>query len=453
MDMTQAQSLMNQLPRHGGDAVLGGILITGVLGQGGMGIVLRGLHLRLSIPVAIKFLNVSPNVDMRVIVNEAQLAARINHVNVVRVYDVNREGGLVYAVQELVEGQTVEDYIRAAPGGLPEAFVLSVAADVARGLEAIHAKGVIHRDIKPSNLIVTKAENLTKILDLGVAYQVGQDPQTGEAKGPPGETQFACGTPGYISPETLWNLPASFPADIYSLGVTLFEMATGMNPFPAESVTRMIAMATEQEVPDVRTIRADYSGFAAGLIAKCTRINPADRFQTATELLAELAQAGAQAPARAKQAAGAGPLVLCAEDQEEMALFIREVLEEGGYRVVACVNGKEALQKIPEAKPVVVLLDIDMPVMNGLEACRALREDPAYKDLPVIFLTGHDDAESVRKAVWGGATDYLTKPFDPADLLERVHCQTRLSTMQREFDALHKQSDRFRQQLKTLMRY
>lgn len=453
--MSSAQEIFDRLPQKHGETILGGILITGMLGQGGMGVVLRGLHLRLSIPVAVKFINVTPQADTRVIVNEAQLAARINHINVVRVYDVNRDGDLIYVVQELVDGPTVHEVIHSQPPGkhVSEQFVLEVARDVASGLDAIHKLGVVHRDIKPSNLMTSRQERVTKILDLGIAHQMNT-PQTLAAPAAQRETQQACGTPGYISPEILWNLPVTFASDIYSLGVTLYELATGKVAFGG-STEQVLLDATERELPDARQGRPALTGATAELIARCTRINPDERFQTAAELLKSIEGAltnfpDAVRPGGAVQHNGTGPLVLCAEDEPDIADYLKAVLDSAGYRVEICPDGRQALDRIPVAKPAIVLLDIDMPKMTGIEVCRALRSDPACKDVPVIFLTAHNEQEAIRQAIWEGATDYLTKPFLPEDVLDRVHCLSRMTAMQKELSVLNNQYAAFKRRLKSL---
>jgi eukaryotic-like serine/threonine-protein kinase len=174
---------------------------------------------------------------------EARLAARINHANVVRVYDVTHTDEITFVVMELVDGESLSDLI-ARRGRLRPNKVLRVGLAVAAGLRAGLAEHVIHRDIKPANIVFTRSGN-TKIVDLGLARRVS-DPSSAELGTPRGPI----GTPGYMAPEQARDADSiDFRADIYSLGVTLYHAAVGAPPFPTDDPVRAMTLHDSAPIP------------------------------------------------------------------------------------------------------------------------------------------------------------------------------------------------------------
>jgi serine/threonine-protein kinase len=213
--------------------------IDALVGAGGMGVVYRGHDERLRRPVAIKLLGANrlDDASRQRFRGEALLLSRLNHPNIATVFEFGEHDGVDYLVMELVAGRTLDALL--ASGPLPVAQVTALGAQLARGLAAAHAAGIVHRDIKPSNLRVTP-EGLLKILDFGIA--VGPSPLA------PGETTHSgapavprlSGTLGYMAPERLRGDADDARADIFSAGVVLYEMACGRQPFPARHPVRRL---------------------------------------------------------------------------------------------------------------------------------------------------------------------------------------------------------------------
>ena len=227
MSATADEIIRKLTALKGSPPVIGGVAIHGLIGAGGMGAVFRGAHLRLKIPVAVKFLFGQDREDAARFVDEGTFAAKVNHPNVVRVYDVAEEDGFLYIVQEFVEGQSAARYYDEAQRGQPltEDFVLNLGADVARGLAAMHAAGLLHLDIKPGNVLVAKKDGLSKILDLGAAqrYDPGA-PADGKRSAAVAEVTVA--TPGYGSPEHLRGQRVGPSSDLSKRPRTKYAPAT-----------------------------------------------------------------------------------------------------------------------------------------------------------------------------------------------------------------------------------
>ena len=192
----------------------GRYMLASPLGRGGMGQVWEGRDTRLDRRVAVKLLTTgafaaSPesDVDVRRFTREAAVTAGLAHPGVPAIFDAGTYDGGLYLVMELVDGCTVADLV-AEQGPLPVAWAAGIAGQVAAVLAAAHQRGIIHRDIKPQNVMVTQ-DGAVKVLDFGVAGIVSQRLTS---------TGVAVGTPGYIAPEQLYNLPATPQADLYALG-------------------------------------------------------------------------------------------------------------------------------------------------------------------------------------------------------------------------------------------
>jgi eukaryotic-like serine/threonine-protein kinase len=222
-----------------------------LIGTGGFAAVYRATHLLLRISVALKLLK--PEVIVlkpflaELLCEEARFAAQLNHPNVVRVFDVTHTPQITYIIMEFIDGQSLMEVIQ-AHGALGIRRVLQIGIDVARGLQAANAQGMIHRDIKPANILMTH-KGLAKIVDLGLAVQQ----RSADRKGPDGDT--VVGTPAYMAPEQA-STPdqVDFRADIYSLGVTLYHAALGRPPFQGKTPLESISLHQTEPVPSPQDI-------------------------------------------------------------------------------------------------------------------------------------------------------------------------------------------------------
>jgi eukaryotic-like serine/threonine-protein kinase len=251
-----------------------------LVGTGGFATVYRATHLLLKVPVALKLmrqdvLRNSPNIASH-LVEEARYAARINHPSVVRVFDVTQTSAVTFIVMEYIEGRTLAKAIE-AEGPLEPERVVRIGLDVAAGLRAGLECDVIHRDIKPANILLPIAGG-ARIVDLGLAHATSTSHSNAPARG----TTSAVGTRGYMAPEQLRHPDrVDFRSDIYSLGVTLYEAATGSSPFApaAGSGLRGRAMGIETwRIPD------DLARLLLWMLAP----SPADRPPSYGALLHEL---------------------------------------------------------------------------------------------------------------------------------------------------------------------
>ncbi|QLA14650.1 serine/threonine protein kinase [Desulfolutivibrio sulfoxidireducens] len=265
------------------------------IGEGGMGQVYRAVHRRLDRPVAIKRLapHLSQNQDMlKRFLQEARLQARLNHPNVVNIFDLIENDQGIFLVMEYVEGQTARDMLQGR-GRLSVAEALMIAEGVLSGLAFMHKNGVVHRDIKPSNVMVSVAGTV-KVTDFGIARLVNEET---------GLTRFGggIGTLHYMAPELIKSGQVSFAIDIYSLGATLHELLAGKPPFVGNTDLEIMMGHLEKEPPSIDFLPADEAGKACqALIETALAKDPGDRFPSAEAFLAEVRRVremfGAQKP-------------------------------------------------------------------------------------------------------------------------------------------------------------
>ena len=210
---------------------------------------------------------------------EAQAAARLSHPNIVNVYDVIDEGDSHYIIMELIEGITLKSYI-AKKGRLEVKETIGIAIQVAQGMSAAHQHNIIHRDIKPQNIIVSR-DGKVKVADFGIARAASSNTQD----------LNAMGSVHYISPEQAKGEPVDARSDIYSLGITMFEMVTGRLPFDGEN-TLSVAMAhLENPITPPKVCNPDIPESLEQIILKCTEKRPEDRYGSAEEVIADLRRA------------------------------------------------------------------------------------------------------------------------------------------------------------------
>ncbi|MCW8130187.1 MAG: protein kinase [Planctomycetota bacterium] len=285
---------------------LGGIPLLAKLGQGGMGAVYFGVKPMLKQEVAVKVLPAALAKQHKILVDrflrEAQIASRVESPHLVRVTDVNEEGGLYFLVMEYVNGTSAGDFRRSLTGQMmDEPTALDIAIGATTGLAAAHAEGVIHRDIKPDNIMVPRMRGTdklqfanAKLADLGLAR--AEDSQSGPTL--TGQ-QSSMGTPGYMAPEQALNArKAGKPADVFSMGATLYALLGGSSPFKGETTTETIYATLQKPHQPLREIRPDVSRVTSELLDKCLDKDPTKRFVDASALLQalKLCRANAAAP-------------------------------------------------------------------------------------------------------------------------------------------------------------
>jgi Tol biopolymer transport system component len=256
--------------------------VIGPLGEGGMGVVLRGRDTRLQRDVALKLLpdQFASDADrMFRFQREAQILASLNHPHIAQVFGLEQADGTACIVMELVEGDTLADRLESGP--MPLDDVRSVATQLAGALAAAHERGIVHRDLKPANIKVTDAGTV-KVLDFGLAKAIAgnQDTQatslaTAVTRSMPGTI---LGTPGYMSPEQARGRDVDARTDIWAFGCVLYEMLTGRQAFAGETATDVIAQVVTTE-PDLAQLPASTPPALRSLLAATLNKNPAQRLQ------------------------------------------------------------------------------------------------------------------------------------------------------------------------------
>jgi serine/threonine protein kinase len=263
--------------------MLGKYRIDARLGKGGMSVVYQAEDTLLQRAVAIKILPrqlSSDPVTFERFLFEARAVARLNHPNIVHVYDINEIQGGWYLVMELVAGGSAQEALR-KHGPLPWEKAVAIATDACRGLVAAHEAGIIHRDIKPGNILLTP-ENVAKLADFGLAKALDANRPMQTAH------DTVLGTPAFMSPEQCRSHPLDPRTDIYSLGATLFTLLTGRAPFEAASALDVLYAHCNAPRPDPRTVVAGIPARVVALIQLAMAIAPGERFATARDMLVAL---------------------------------------------------------------------------------------------------------------------------------------------------------------------
>lgn len=256
--------------------ILGKCQLLKCIGQGGMGSVYVAKHLFLQRMVTVKLLkwSISDLLERNIEAFErgAIALARLNHPNIATIYDIDEDNGRPYVVMEFVDGEDVASIVK-RKGPLPPSRAAAIARDVARALEHAHAEGVIHRDIKPSNILIS-TKGQVKLIDFGLAVHDAASPGTRES-------MYLEGSLHYLSPEQAQGLPLDGRSDIYSLGITLYEMLAGIRPFQGRTESSVIAKNLHPKRPVLPVRKSGSVGPLADILDTMLALRPEQRYPTA----------------------------------------------------------------------------------------------------------------------------------------------------------------------------
>ena len=254
--------------------------ILGRVGSGGMADVYKGKDHKLNRYVAVKVLKSDFRQDevfIQKFLSEAQAAAGLMHPNVVNVYDVGQDRGLYYMVMELVEGITLKEYIE-KKGKLSAKETISISIQMVSGIQAAHNQHIIHRDIKPQNIIISK-DGKVKVTDFGIARATTSTNTI---------STNVMGSVHYTSPEQARGGIVDEKSDIYSAGITMYEMITGHVPFDGDSTVSVAIKHLQEEIPSPAEDVPDIPYSLECIIMKCTQKSTARRYQSCQALINDL---------------------------------------------------------------------------------------------------------------------------------------------------------------------
>jgi serine/threonine protein kinase len=276
-------------PLHVGDGV-SHYRITGKLGIGGMGVVYEAEDVRLARRVALKFLPEEladdPDADRR-LQREADTIAQLSHPNICTIYEIDRHEGRAFIAMEYVEGVNLKAYM--ARHQLSTDEIVEIALQVAGALGAAHAKSIVHRDIKPGNIMVSQSQHV-KVLDFGLARRF-KTKETHELDvGPEGSTipGRPMGTANYMAPERILQLPLDPRSDLFSLGVVMFEMATGRLPFAGASPPETVSNVLDRDPVPIARLAPRHPKSLDAVVRRLLAKRPGNRFPSAVELTGAL---------------------------------------------------------------------------------------------------------------------------------------------------------------------
>ncbi|MDH3288649.1 MAG: serine/threonine protein kinase [Betaproteobacteria bacterium] len=269
---------------------LGRYRILGELGHGAMGMVYKAEDPLLGRIVAIKTITLVTDAAERIeyearFFQEARAAGGLNHPNLITIHDIGREGDIAYMAMELLEGVELREVMARSPVPLP--LALDIAVQAAEGLAFAHERGVVHRDIKPGNIMIVRGRH-AKIMDFGIARMRASDVKT--------QTGAILGSPKYMSPEQVAGKRVDRRADIFSLGVVLYELAAGTPPFAAPNMAQLMQQIAVATPRPPSAVNPSLPAMLDLIVARALEKEPDARYQSAAEMAADLRTCLAELP-------------------------------------------------------------------------------------------------------------------------------------------------------------
>ena len=406
--------------------VLGDALrIEGVLGKGGSGTVYLATDLWLARKVAVKALTGPLAKDPRAVSQfrtEAQALARVRSDHVAQAYGMGSKDGACWLAMEYIEGSSLAKIMRdhdANAAQVPVARALAILRQAAYGLSAVHRAGLVHRDVKPANIVVESGTGRPVLVDFGLA--------TAE-----GSSTTPDGTAAYMAPEQAGAFgdasTITGKADIYSLGVTAFQLLTGRLPHEGRTPLEMLVKHALDEPPTLSRLRPGLNAVDE-VIRKAMAKDPANRHASADALVVALEEALIAVDRRptspphipvAELSDAARLLVV--DDDPAFRRFVTALLQEAlpGVQVLDAPDGETALSLAYQATPDLVLLDFDMPGLDGIETLTELRRLDRGNEARVIVVSGTASEQHQWRFSVLGVTDFLRKPVAAEDLVATV---------------------------------
>jgi putative two-component system response regulator len=425
------------MPVHEG-MTLGPYHVVERIGRGGMATVYRAYHAGLDRYVAIKVLPdffAEDEAYRERFQQEARSIARLKHANILEVFDFGYDQGVIYLVMELVEGGTLADNL-----GRPMALqhVIRVLSQVADALDHAHARGILHRDIKPSNILL-RIDGSPVLADFGLAKMAGSLRRLTSSG-------TVMGTPEYMSPEQAADEALGPASDRYSLAVVAYEMLTGRVPFQADTPAATLLSHVTKAMPATRELKGELSAHLEDVLRRGLAKDPSQRYPSAAAFVGALKPAAWPSmngdehqlvlpSTRQLHRPERTPVVLVVDDGAANRELIEACLAGVDCQVRSAEDGPAALRAMQASLPDLVLLDVQMPGMDGYEVCRRIKSNPQTKLVPVVMITSLDGTNDRVHALEAGADDYMTKPVDRVELVARVRSALRLKSVYDSLDS------------------
>ena len=408
-------------------AFLGPYRIVDRLGRGGMATVYKAHHPALDRFVAIKVMPEFFAEDITYqerFLQEARSVARLNHPNILTVFDFGHEAGVPYLVMELVGGGTLAERL-GRQVDLKDAVQL--LQPVASALDYAHSVGVLHRDIKPANILL-HTDGTPVLADFGLAKMADSIRKMTA-------TGIVLGTPEYMSPEQAAGETIGPASDIYSLGIVAYEMLTGRVPFQADTPAAILLSHLNKAMPPTRELSGELSLHVEEALRRALAKSPHDRYATASQFVAALTPAAWPTRAHFEPRSTSGttaarrralPKVLVVDDSAANRELIEACLAEVECDVRLASDGQAAVATMQATPPDLVLLDVQMPGMDGYQVCRWIKSSATLRLVPVVMLTALNQTEDRVAALEAGADDFMSKPVERVELVARVKSALRL---------------------------
>jgi formylglycine-generating enzyme required for sulfatase activity/dienelactone hydrolase len=354
---------------------LGRFEVRALLGAGGMGEVYRAFDHDLEREVAIKVLHDGSGESgqrTRRFVQEAKAASGLHHPNIAHVYEIGSHDDLRFIAMEMVEGETLRK--RLGRGSMSIDETLDIATQIAAGLAAAHKAGIVHRDIKPENVIITP-DGYAKVLDFGLAKlrEIRGDDAATVLKTTPG---VAMGTISYMAPEQLAGGDVTPAADVFSLGVVLYEMVAGRRPFEGATTTEIVSSILSKAPRPIHEIQPDIPPKLEAVIAKALAKNADQRFRDAGEVHEQLRQISREAVVLVQPSRRSGTTLKIA-----IAVVAIALIFGGGWAVMRANRRREAMQKIDSAERMISERRLADAYETAFAAAAILPNDDRVRDI------------------------------------------------------------------------
>ena len=388
-----------------------------------MGVVFLAKDVSLEREVAVKILAQRYANDERVAKRfrrEAVAMASVRNEHVVQIFAFGDHEGRPYFVMEYVPGYTVANLIENANQRREQLYfdvVLGILSQVCRGLQAVHDAGIVHRDVKPANMLIGPGFRVA-LTDFGLVEMVEE-----ASRG-----RDLAGTPLYLAPELIkrQKLPDShrYLSDIYSLGVSAYEMLTGDVPFDGRTIQEILRRHVNQAPKPVSDIRSDLPIMVDEVLAKALSKDPEHRYRASKDFLVALTGSRRSGEYEVPLRSGTSTILLADGDEVTRQIFATALKVGFPHALIlTAADGLNALEVAKSTRLDLIVVDLDLPELNGLEVCAALRGDELTAEVPLVVVTSRFEGNSRNVLRSLGITDTLLKPVEATHLVHvaRTH--------------------------------